>query len=383
MYFKSLLVVFVFLLALLSCKQQKNDKGIGEYFDKIAEQEPLVPEVGFATGFDIFRKDGITKVTIKNPEKEGSLIAEYYLVTDNKYKKQFPDAQNIVEVPLRKAAVFSGTQLSSLIKTNLLHRVVGVSEASFILDTSVRKLIEQGRITELASNGDFYLETVLKVNPQVIFHSPYKANENHPLAKTKITMIPFMDFKETSPLGRAEWMKLTAAFFGKQEMVDSIFQSIVDKYQTYTKLAKTSKRRPTVFSDKFFNDQWYVPGGNSYVARLFEDAGADYLWADDEGVASFPLDYEAVIKKAAHADFWRIVGSFNDEGTYDFLAAQNGLYTHFDAFKNKKIIWCNAQASSYFENSPLEPHIVLADLIYCFHPELLPDHQPKYYYLME
>jgi len=292
-----------------------------------------------------------------------------------------------MEVPLRQAAVFSGTQLSSLIKTNLLDRVVGVSEANFILDTSVRKLIEQGRITELASNGDFYLETVLKVNPEVIFHSPYKANENHPLAKTKITMIPFMDFKETSPLGRAEWMKLTAAFFGKQQMVDSIFQSIVDEYQTYTKLAKTSKQRPTVFSDKFFNDQWYVPGGNSYVARLFEDAEADYLWADDQGVASFPLDfpldYEAVFKKAAHADFWRIVGSFNDEGTYDFLEAQNGLYTHFDAFKNKKIIWCDAQASSYFENSPLEPHIVLADLIYCFHPELLPDYQPKYYYLME
>jgi len=82
MHFKSLLVVFVFLLAISSCKQQKNDKGIEEYFDKIAGQELLVSKVNFATGFDIFRKDGITKVIIKNPEKEGSLIADYYLVTD-------------------------------------------------------------------------------------------------------------------------------------------------------------------------------------------------------------------------------------------------------------------------------------------------------------
>ena len=383
MNFKSLVIVFVFLLALSSCKQQQNDREIEEYFDKIIENEHLVSEVDFATGFEIFRGEEITKVKIKKPAKEGSIIAEYFLVTDSKLKNQFPNAQNIIEVPLDRAAVFSGTQLSSLIKTNLLDKIVGVSEASFITDTSVRKLIAQGRITELASNGNFYLETVLKVNPEVIFHSPYKANENHPLAKTKITMIPFMDFRETSPLGRAEWMKLTAAFFGKQQMVDSIFEIIADEYQTYTELAKTSKYRPTVLSDKFFNDQWYVPGGNSYVARLFEDAGAAYLWADDEGVASFPLDYEAVFEKAAHADFWRIVGSFNDEASYDFLEAQNGLYTHFDAFKNKKIIWCDAQASSYFENSPLEPHLVLADLIYCFHPELLPNHKPKYYYLME
>ena len=62
---------------------------------------------------------------------------------------------------------------------------------------------------------------------------------------------------------------------------------------------------------------------------------------------------------------------------------RNELYAHFDAFKNKKIIWCDAQTSSYFEDSPLEPDIVLADLIHCFHPDLLPNYKPKYYKLLK
>ncbi|PLX04182.1 MAG: iron ABC transporter substrate-binding protein, partial [Marinilabiliales bacterium] len=154
-------------------------------------------------------------------------------------------------------------------------------------------------------------------------------------------------------------------------------------YQNYVELAKQVEKRPTVFSDKPFASQWYVPGGKSYIAQLFKDAGADYVWKADSGLASFPLDYELVYKKAVNADYWRIVGSYNDEASHDFLESQNELFTHFDAFKNKKIIWCDAKNTSYFEKGPLEPQILLADLVYCFHPDLLPDYQPVYYRILK
>ena len=51
-------------------------------------------------------------------------------------------------------------------------------------------------------------------------------------------------------------------------------------------------------------------------------------------------------------------------------------------FQEKHIVYCNAEATAYFENSPLEPDILLADLIKAFHPQLLPDHEPKYYSIL-
>lgn len=381
--YRNLLFFLISIVLLQSCSSQTGKKDIDKYFNELSNGIQLESEVKFAKGFEIYKLDNISKVVVKHPQEPDKIIAEYYLV-DNEFSKQkFNENSNIIVVPLNRAAVFSGTQLSALIKIGLLQKVVGVSEADYILDTAVRSLIMEGKIKELASNGEFYLETALRVKPEVIFHSPYKTNENHPLAKTNITMIPFMDFKETTTLGRAEWIKFTAAFFGEQKKIDSIFENIVVEYKKYVELAANAPIKPTIFSDKFFNDQWYVPGGKSYVANLFKDAGANYLWKSNSGVASFPLDYEVVYKKAIHAEFWRIVGSYNDIGTYESLKSENELYSHFDAFKNKKIIWCDAQETSYFEKSPLEPHIVLADLIYCFHPELLPDYNPKYYHLME
>jgi len=381
--FKILFFLIVLAVLLQSCGNQTKTKDIEIYFNRNSVGLDLKSEVDYAKGFDIFKLQNITKVVVKNPRVPKNVIAEYYLVPDLETKSKFADNDNIIVVPLNRAAVFSGTQLSALIKIGLIEKIVGVSEAEYISNNKIKNLISEGKIKELASNGEFYLETALKVKPEVIFHSPYKLNESHPLAVTNITMIPFLDFMETTPLGRAEWLKFTSAFFGKVDLSDSIFQNIVNNYEKYSSMVDSTMTKPTVFSDKYFSGQWYVPGGKSYVAKLFKDAGADYLWKSNEGVASFPLDYEVVYQKAVHADFWRIVGSFNDEGSYEYLKMENELYSHFDAFKNKKIIWCDAQTSSYFENSPLEPHLVLADLIHCFHPDLLPDYEPKYYKLIK
>ena len=382
---KILFFVVILIVLLQSCHNQPVVKDIETYFQEksTVTEVDIKSEVLYAKGFDIFKLKDISKVVVKNPRKPENIIAEYYLVPDIKTKEKFSNNENIIVVPLNRAAVFSGTQLSALIKMGFIEKLVGVSEAEYINNNNIKTFISQGKIKELASNGEFYLETALEVNPEVIFHSPYKLNESHPLAVTNITMIPFLDFMETTPLGRAEWLKFTSVFFGDIDISDSIFTNIVDEYENYASLLNDVNERPSVFSDKIFNGQWYVPGGKSYIAKLFEDAGADYLWKSDEGVASFPLDYEVVYQKAVHANFWRIVGSFNDEASYEHLKLENELYSHFDAFKNKKIIWCSAQTSSYFENSPLEPHLVLADLIKCFHPELLPDYEPKYYKLIE
>ena len=195
--------------------------------------------------------------------------------------------------------------------------------------------------------------------------------------------IPYLDYTEKSPLGRAEWIKFSALFFGKEKEADSIFRRIEMQYLSLKKMMDTLATRPTVFSDKFFNRQWFVAGGRSYIARVFRDAGADYLWRNDKHLASFPLNFETVFDKAQNTDYWRIIGTFGSKPSYQKIAGENELYTHFKAFKVHHIIYCDPKKTAYFERSAMEPQWVLADFIKAFHPKLLPDYHPVFYRVLK
>lgn len=375
---RALIVIGVLCsFVLSSCTTAPERQTASEIFEALNDSTYNI-EASYAEGFRYYKKGGITKLKIYNPSIKNQNIKTVFLA-NAKTAKKYGYPTDLIITPVDSIAVFSGTQLNALKAFGLLSKVIGVSEANYILEPEVRKRIESGHVVELAGNGNFYVEKTLEVNPYLIFHSPYYVNETNPLAETKIPMIPFFDFMETNPLGRAEWLKFTAVFFEKEKEADILFQSIVEEYYAYKQLADSVITKPTVFSDKYFSGSWYVPGGQSYVAALFQDAGADYLWKNTHHTASFPVDFEVVFDRAYNAEFWRIVGSYGDKGTYEDLVEENVLYEQFSAVKNKNVIWCDAEKTAYFEKSALEPHIILADLIKAFHPQLLPDYQPKYY----
>ncbi|UBM61629.1 ABC transporter substrate-binding protein [Candidatus Sulfidibacterium hydrothermale] len=339
---------------------------------KIAENTTIK----YAKGFAVFKQNGKTKVVVYNPWKKGKkILAAFVLVRNNPGKGE-------IKVPLKKVAVFSATQLDALEKLGLLNRVTGISEARFISNPNVKKALAKGKITEMAAGGNYFIETILKHRPDAIFYSPFQGNTQLPQTLSSILAIPYLDYTEMNPLGRAEWIKFSALFFGKEKQADSIFRNITKQYFKLKKLVDTVSVRPTVFSDKFFNGQWYIAGGRSYIARLFKDAGAHYLWENDRHTASFPLSFETVFQKARNADYWRIVGTFGHQPSYAEIAKENALYTQFKAFKQHHILYCDPQKTAYFEKSAMEPQWILADFIKAFHPELLPHYHPVFYHLI-
>ena len=119
------------------------------------------------------------------------------------------------------------------------------------------------------------------------------------------------------------------------------------------------------------------------LAQIFNDAGADYIWKDNNNTASQPIDAETVLLKAGNADYWRIMNSTNAEYSYELLSKENELFTYFKSFKDRNVIVCDIQKSAYFEKSQYEPDILLKDFVKIFHPELISeDYQPKYFYLL-
>ena len=292
-----------------------------------------------------------------------------------------------VKVPVKSVVSFSATQWSVFLRLGEIDRVKGILEGRFVTDSTMRALLEQQKVYDIGTEAAADIERMIQIQPDILLYSPYFDGNQGGLNITGAVLFPFADYMENTPLGRAEWIRVIGMLTGCEDKADAWFDDIERRYKALSTLCAGVERRPTVFSDLAFNGQWYVAGGRSYIAQLFADAGADYIWKDNPSTASVPMDAESILAKAQHADYWRVINSNPFPMTYEALGKENPVYALFDAYKNHSIIVCDILSTGYFEQSQCEPDLLLADFIHFFHPELLTDewkdYQPKYYHLME
>lgn len=325
----------------------------------------------YAHNVAVFEVDSGYQVEVCNPWDTTALLGDCFIPKEG----------------FNSVISFSSTQWSVFIELDEVDRVKGILEGRNIHSPKMKQLLADGVVQDVGTESAKNMELMIQLHPDIILYSPYFDGNQDPLLVTGAVLFPFADYLESTPLGRAEWIRVVGLLAGCRDRADAWFDDIVHRYDELKDLCADVQQRPTVFSDLPFNGQWYVAGGKSYIAQLFEDAGADYIWKDDPSTASFPLDSETILAKAQHADFWRVANSSSLPMTYETLKRENSIYTLFDAFKNQKIIVCDIQETGYFETSQIEPDRLLGDFIYFFHPEVMeafqPDYQPKYYRSMD
>ena len=88
--------------------------------------------------------------------------------------------------------------------------------------------------------------------------------------------------------------------------------------------------------------------------------------------------------KAHDADIWlfKYYGE-NQTLTLNLLATENPQYKDFKAFKEGKIFACNTWATPFYDETPFRPDILLRELAYISHPQLLKDYNPQYFHRLE
>jgi len=354
------------LLTIVSCKpkQKKQIKHLG--FKQI--------ELEYAEKFKIEKKQDTTLLTINASKKEDIITEKYTLV-----KKKSPNSStNTIQVPCKRIICLSSTQLAYLIELDDLKDIVAINSSRYLQNKKIVALLASGKIKHIGKEGNFQLETIIALNPDVIFVSPFKVGGFDVLRNMNIPLVPLAAYNEKTPLGRAEWVKMMALFLGNSHKADSIFEGTKTRYNKLKSLCKNVKKRPKVFSGKMRSGSWYVPGGNSFYAHYFRDAGAEYIIKDTiEG--AYPLDFETIYQKAANCDFWRIVNPEKIGITLQGLLSQDARYKDFKAFNNNNIMFCNIREKPYYEEAAVKPDVLLSDYIYFFHPQLLPNYKPVFY----
>jgi iron complex transport system substrate-binding protein len=302
----------------------------------------------------------------------------FHLVKDAKQAQ----LENVIPIPCKKIICLSSTQLSYFLALDDIDDIVAINSSRYLRHEGMKERVANGLTKKIGKEGSFNIETIAALDPDVIFVSPFKVGGYDALRSLGIPLVPMAAYSEQTPLGRAEWIKMMALFVGQEEKANELFKGIETRYAQLKEKATQVAERPTVFSGKMRTGNWYVPGGNSFYAHYFRDAGADYIIKDNKQ-ESTPLDFETVYNKASECDFWRIVHPEKEGMTLKDLAMQDNRYADFKAFKKKQVLLCNIRQKPYYEQAAVKPDVLLADYIHYFHPELLPDYQPVFYELLK
>lgn len=339
--------------------------------------------IRYARGFTVGRFDDYTSVEVHDPWDSTRLLQRYLLVERGKGIPENMPKGTIVQIPVRNIVVYTSVHAAIIDQLQETDKIIGVCEPRYMDTPAIQDGLKAGRIADMGEATAPDVEKMIDTGAELVIVSPFQNSSYGPVEKLGIPIIEGADYMESLPLGRTEWVRFYGMLFGKERMADSIFRETEQAYLALKELAAQATGRPTVISEKKFGGSWFMAAGNSYVANLYRDAGADYVFKDLPGAGSTPLAFETVLDKAIHADMWLIKYNQSREMTYGDLRTEYTPYENFDAFKKRKIYGCNTGLVPYYEEFPLHPDYLLKDLIWVFHPELLPDYTPRYYMQMK
>ena len=344
------------------------------------EERNIVVE--HAQGFRMAQGNGYCRIEIVNPWDTTALLRTYILIDRHDTIPSILPDGIVIRTPLCNSLVFSSVHCSLLNELQCLDAIGGICDSEYNYLEELQSRIQAGILTDAGNSTSPDIEQIIELNPDAILLSPFENVRHDRIEKTGIPIIECADYMENTPLGRAEWMRLIGRLYGCEERADSLYNCIKESYRQTAQHISVVENKPLVITERRIGQVWYVPGGNSYMARLLTDAGARYPWSDNNNTGSIALSFESVLERGQDADFWLIKYHAHNDLTYNNLKEEYAPNARFKAFEKRNIYGCNTQYLRYYEETPFHPERLLLDLAAIFHPTHFSEHTPYYFSLL-
>lgn len=357
----------VFSLLIFSCVRQNVSE---------SDYDILLYKPVHAEGFEIYGAKGKESSIIKVKRSwQGNQHSSTELFISRNAEKAPDDFKGQVLVNEAKRIVcMSSSYIAMLDKIGELSRVVGVSGMDYVFNEYVNS--NRDRIVDVGYDGNVNYELMLSVFPDLVLL--YGVNFASGMeAKLKELGIPFMyvgEYLEEDPLGKAEWVIALAEFIGKRVQAEKIYKDISNKYECVKAGLgdKYKLKKPKVMLNTPYGGDWFMPSSSSYMVRLIEDAGGEYIFSENKSKASVSVDMERAYLLASDADFWLNVGSVT---SIKELKIQCPKFSDIKCVINLNVYNFNKRlnfkgGNDFWESGVMNPDKILADLVSIFHPEL-------------
>ncbi len=370
------IIIFLFIVLFIYSCTQNNDNIITKHKSSVLIKNKT--SIDYAKGFDIEYFNNYKLITVYNPWDSNAVYWQYYIYKDSTEINNVKAGKVFnIKSKLEKTIALSGAQIAFLDKLNLLNKISAVSDSKYIFNRNILNKVKNERVEEVGDVMNLNYEKIIFMSPDIVFATGWDKFNNSldKISKLNIPIAYVIEWQENTPLARAEWIKFIAAFYDKEELADSVFNSIVDNYNDLKNKAKTIKDKPTILHGNMQGDSWYVPGGKSYVANIYKDAGLNYLWSNNTSKGSVPFSFEDVYLRGLNADFWFTNEAFTSNNNF---IVTDERYRLFSAYKNNKIFANTVRitkfgGNDYWESGVINPDIILRDIISLVHPNLIDD----------
>ena len=338
-----------------------------------------------------------TEAIIENPWKKGTTLHKYILVPKGKEGDetvarlkddirenatlQMGSHCDIVRTPLESNVVFTAPHCQLMYELGCKNAITGVCDKDYINipDIKERVKLSDGKastsdtnkvIIDCGSSMQPDIERIIALKPEGLLISPFENSGGYgKLDKLHIPIIETADYMETSPLGRAEWMKFYGLLFKSEERSDSLFSSIKKEYLALKAEAAKLPLGLSILTERKMGSVWYVPGGKSTMGILLKDANAKYIFADDTHSGSLAYGPERILSKGTQIDVWAFKYFGGKALSKSDLLAEYEGYKALKTFNQNSIYQVDTSTQPYFELTSFHPEILLREFIILAHPK--------------
>lgn len=379
-------ILMISSLGLLSCQDGKTAAGMEEGGDTL--------QMKYAQLLTIVSHDeqGYTEVKVHNPWKEGTELHRYILVPkgkegdatmaklagqahgEGKAAATLGVKTDTVRTPLESNLVFTAPHCQLLTELGCQNAITGVCDKDYINIPDIKSRAQADAkvahpIMDCGSSMQPDIERIIALHPEALLISPFENNGGYgKLDKLRIPIIETADYMETSPLGRAEWIKLYGLLLSSSK-ADSLFSAIEKEYLQLKAEAAKLPLGLSILTERKTGNVWYVPGGKSTMGILLRDAHAKYIFADDQHSGSLSMSPEQIIAKGNQIDAWALKYFGGNALTKNELLAEYQGYQALKAFQSGNIYETDTSCEPYFELTSFHPEILLREFIILSHPE--------------
>lgn len=338
---------------------------------------------------------------VANPWKAGTMLHRYILIPKGEEgdktvamlaKRRSTGARcttDTVRTPVERSAVFIAPHCQLMYELGCPQAIRGVCDLDYINIPDVKKRAAlsgntsaQNPIVNCGSSMAPDIERIIALKPEAILLSPFENSGGYgKLDKLHIPIIEAADYMESSPLGRAEWMKFYGMLFGNEEgksngisgscepKADSLFAKIEKEYLSLKAQAAGYTKGLSILTERKTGNVWYVPGGQSTIGILLKDANARYIFEDDEHSGSLAMSPEQILAKGKQVDVWAFKYFGGAPLSQAQLLQEYDGYKALAAFNRDNIYQVDTSTVPYFELTSFHPELLLREFIILAHGE--------------
>jgi iron complex transport system substrate-binding protein len=242
--------------------------------------------------------------------------------------------------------------------------IVGVSGKQYIFNPAISTNPD---IKDIGYDSNIDYEALVSLHPDVVLMYGITSEDSTVTAKLRELNIPYLylgDYTEQSPLGKAEWVVVLGEIVGCRAYAEEIFANIVARYNAI-KAGITTEYKPKVMFNLPYQDVWYMPSDNSYMVRLVEDAGGEYIYKGSNPTGgSRGISLEEALILVNRADIWlnpSQVLSLDELRAVAPHFASSSVVRSGRVYNNNRIR-TEYGGSDFWESAIVRPDVVLSDL---------------------